>query len=470
MSLRLRLVLGLLVAVLIGIVTVDGLTYWLVTGSQVSQVDQELERAHPPIERAASTSGDTATEIRAAAPGFLVELFEPDGTPAVIIPLQRPGTDPVELTATDVPSPADDMTDDEAVFVSVKGPGPSEIRVRVSRQPDERILVIGRSLDSLHETRKRLSVVLLSATAGALVLAGLVGWTLIRLGLRPLVAVERAAGGITDADLERRVPGADAATEVGGLARAINGMLDQLHRSFDERAADMQALQASEARMRRFVADASHELRTPIAATSAYAELFERGARDRPDDLERAMRGIRSETARMSDLVDDLLLLAQLDEGRPLAHEPVDLADIVADAVQAARVLAPDRRVALRVTDAPIVTGDRIRLRQVIDNVIANVRTHTPSGTASEVTVDTVHGVAEIRVVDHGPGMQPADVERAFDRFHRADVSRTRASGGTGLGLAIVESIVTAHGGTIALTSDEGSGTTVVIRIPRRAE
>ena len=288
----------------------------------------------------------------------------------------------------------------------------------------------------------------------------------MRIGLRPLTAVERAASQITDTQLDRRVPGGGPNTEVGRLSTAINRMLDRLQGAIDQRERDVVTLQESEARMRQFVADASHELRTPITATAAYAELFERGARDRPDDLERAMTGIRSETARMADLVEDLLLLAQLDEERPIAQTPVDLAALAYEAVDAANAVAPDRHVRLRIDDVAVVVGDPSRLRQVLDNLLANVRTHTPLGTSCSLTVRSEEGDAIITVTDDGPGMDPDDAAHAFDRFHRADTSRTRASGGAGLGLSIVAAIIAAHHGDVAMTASPGSGTVVNIRLP----
>ena len=453
---------------LIGLTVVDVVTYTLVARSQLDQVDQDLERAHPPIERAAADqSDDPERSIRDAAPGFFVELRDADGRAQFTVPLRRPGEDPVSIGRAEVPAPTGDASDDEAVFASVPSSGEYALRVRVSRQSDQRILVIGRSLELIEHTRERLLLVLLLATGGALLVSAVVGLTLVRVGLRPLVAVERAAGRITDTELERRVPGGNENTEVGRLAIAINHMLDRLNTAFDQRAEDVVALTESESRMRQFVADASHELRTPIAATAAYAELFERGARDRPDDLERAMTGIRAETARMAELVEDLLLLAQHDEGRPKAHDLVDLADVVVDAVGAAGLLATDRPIDLRIDDAPTVMGDAGRLRQVLDNLFGNMRTHTPAGTRCQVVVGSDTDAAIITVSDDGPGMPAADAERAFDRFHRADASRTRASGGAGLGLAIVDAIVAAHGGTVSLTSELGVGTTVTVRIPR---
>jgi signal transduction histidine kinase len=470
MSLRARLLIALLIAVLVGVAIVDGLTYVLVVRSQLDQVDQDLERAHPPIERAAAAP-EVIREaaIREAAPGFLVELRSPEGDPELTLPLPRPGDEPLTLTG-DVPPPSgasnDNEPDDETIFATVASSGEHPLRVRVSRQPDEEILVIGRSLESMENTRHQLFAVLIVATLGALAVAGVIGLVLVRVGLRPLVAVQRAAGQISDTDIDRRVPGENDRTEVGRLAVAINRMLARLQAAFAQRTEDIAALQESQARMRRFVADASHELRTPVAATSAYAELFERGARDHPDDLARSMSGIRAETARMGALVEDLLLLAQLDEGRPIELGPVDLTDVVVEAVDAARLLAPDHPTTIRVDAAPVVTGDASRLRQVFDNLLGNVRTHTPPGTTCEIVVGADDEGGVVTVADDGPGMPADDARRAFDRFHRADASRTRASGGTGLGLAIVDAIVAAHGGSVAMRSDVGAGTRVTVHLP----
>ncbi len=487
MALRTRLLLAVLAAAMAGLAIAGVLTYTLVTRAQLDQVDQELERAHPPIERAAEGgTRDRERAIRDAAPGFYVELQDPDGADTTVIPLQRPGDDAITLSDADLPSPgADDAAgdgtedasggvedggggrrDDEAVFASVASTGDHGLRVRVSRQSDGSILIIGRSLQSVEDTRERLLVVLLAASAGAVAVAGLLGAWLVRIGLRPLTAVERAASEITDAELDRRVPGEGPSTEVGRLATAINHMLDRLQRAMDQREHDVLSLQESEGRMRQFVADASHELRTPITATAAYAELFERGAKDRPDDLARAMTGIRSETARMAGLVEDLLLLAQLDEERPIDRTPVDVADLAFEAVDAATAVAPDRPVRLRVDDVAVVVGDPHRLRQVLDNLLANVRTHTPPGTACSVTVRREGDEAVVIVADEGPGMNQRDATRAFDRFHRADTSRTRASGGAGLGLSIVASIVAAHHGSVDISSAPGSGTVIAIRLP----
>ena len=219
--------------------------------------------------------------------------------------------------------------------------------------------------------------------------------------------------------------------------------------------------------MRRFVADASHELRTPIAATGAYAELFERGARDNPADLERTMRGIRTESARMAALVDDLLLLSRLDSEPAIDRQPVDLSEVIADSVEAARLIAPDYAIELRAPDPVTVLGDRSRLRQVIDNLLANVRTHTPPSTHTLVQVARDGDDVVVEVIDDGPGLTSAEASAAFDRFYRGDPSRSRQTGGSGLGLAIVDALVRAHDGTTKLESEPGAGVHVIVRLPR---
>jgi two-component system OmpR family sensor kinase len=225
-------------------------------------------------------------------------------------------------------------------------------------------------------------------------------------------------------------------------------------------------LKQNEQHLRQFVADASHELRTPIAAVSAYAELFERGGATRPEDLPRIVSGIRTETARMDRLVNDLLTLARLDEGLPVDREPVELVGLVSEAVRTATAVGPEWPVQFWAAHPVEVTGDKDRLRQVVDNLLANVRAHTPEGTTTTVRVDEVGDQAEIEVSDTGPGMPGDEASRVFERFYRADPARSRVSGGSGLGLSIVSAIVEAHGGTVTAVSAPGEGMTVSVRIP----
>jgi two-component system OmpR family sensor kinase len=267
------------------------------------------------------------------------------------------------------------------------------------------------------------------------------------------------ATAIAGGDLSRRVDEQDGTSEIGQLGVAFNGMLTQIEGEVAER-------RASEERLRRFAADASHELRTPLTSIRGYAELFRRGAADRPEDLALTMRRIESEATRMTSLVDDLLLLARLDRKRPLERNPVDVGRIVHDVVAGERVVHPDREYRLE-ADGVRVLGDEARLRQVLLNLIANAASHTPAGTSIEVAVRSERGEAVIEVADHGEGLTPEDAERVFERFFRVDAARARGDGGgSGLGLAIVAAIVDAHGGRVEVESTPGHGARFRVRLP----
>jgi two-component system OmpR family sensor kinase len=299
---------------------------------------------------------------------------------------------------------------------------------------------------------------MLLVTGGVLVAIALLGLWIVRLGLRPLESIARTADEIAAGDLTRRVERAEERTEVGRLGLALNAMLGQIESAFKAR-------EASEARLRRFVADASHELRTPLAGVRAYAELFKRGADKRPADLARAMEGISRESERMSLLVQDLLLLARLDEGRPLDQEPVELDEIAREAVETARAVEPERPIQLEVEPA-VVLGDRERLRQAIDNLLGNVRSHTPPTSPATVSVSRENGRALLEVRDSGPGLTEETAQRVFERFWRADPTRSRSRGGVGLGLSIVSAVADAHGGTASAHSEAGKGATFRITLP----
>lgn len=344
--------------------------------------------------------------------------------------------------------------------------GGPDFRVRVGRLPGGRLLVLAVPLTPTDDTLHQLLLIELAVTAGALLVALAGGWWLVRLGLRPLGEVERTAEAIAGGNLQERVAAEDPRTEVGRLGHSLNRMLERIESAFGARLASEANLRASERRLRQFVADASHELRTPIAAVAAYAELFERGASVRPEDLTRVMAGIRHETGRMERLVDDLLLLARLDEGQAVAREPVELVSLCAEAVTTAQAVGPEWPVELSATRPVEVLGDALRLRQVVDNLLSNVRAHTPPGTPVAVSVDRDGEEAVVTVRDHGPGMDPEDAARAFERFYRADRSRSRAHGGAGLGLSIVAALVSAHGGTVTAEASPGEGTAVTVRLP----
>ncbi|MBA2277511.1 MAG: HAMP domain-containing histidine kinase, partial [Chloroflexia bacterium] len=277
--------------------------------------------------------------------------------------------------------------------------------------------------------------------------------------LRPVDRMVDTAAAIAGGDLSRRVPDADPRTELGRLGGALNEMLHQIERGIQTRA-------AGEARLRRFVADAAHELRTPLTSLRGYAELYRQGAlRDEPA-VANAMRRIESEGERMARLVDDLLLLARLDQQRRLEMTPVNLAALAREAVADLRAIEPDRPVTEAVDGDAIINGDRTRLRQVIDNLLTNARTHTPPGIPIHVAVE--HGATSVALVvaDEGPGINADDRERIFERFWRADPARGRAKGGTGLGLAIVASLVHAHDGTVEVGGEPGTGAVFTVRLP----
>jgi two-component system OmpR family sensor kinase len=316
----------------------------------------------------------------------------------------------------------------------------------------------------------------------------------VRTNLRPLDDIEETAQDIAAGHLDRRVPDRDPRTEVGRLGQSINTMLTQIETAFHAQQESEEAAVQSEERMRRFIADASHELRTPLTAIRGFAEYYrQRGGVATPDegnrgslapeDLDRIMQRVEGEASRMGVLVEDLLLLARLDQQRPIEHRPVDLLVLAADAVQDTRMIAPGRPVQLDVEPgkAFLITGDEARLRQVIGNLTTNALTHTPDGTPIEVRLrsgflpgpEPYPGApaasvpaAVLDVADQGEGLTPEQTQRVFERFYRADQARNRKSGGSGLGLAIVSALVAAHGGTATVESAPGQGATFRITLP----
>jgi two-component system OmpR family sensor kinase len=338
--------------------------------------------------------------------------------------------------------------------------GSGRFRMLAVRGPSGSISIVGLSLHDVDATVHRLRIVLIVAVAMVIAILGLVVFWVLRLGVRPIKRMTRTAGDIAAGDLSQRVPEGRPGTEAAELGDALNSMMTTIEGAFTEK-------EASEARLRRFVADASHELRTPVTTIRGYAELYRHGGLSDSADLDQAMRRTEQESVRMASLVDDLLLLARLDEGRPLQRNPVDLGVLGIDAAADARAVAPDRIVTADVTEGVTVDGDEDRLRQVLGNLVGNALVHTPDGTAVSVRVRNGGGRAVVEVHDDGPGMSEDVATRAFERFSRADASRSRNGGGAGLGLAIVQAIVVAHGGDVRLASRPGAGTTVRVELPR---
>ncbi|MFI5839750.1 sensor histidine kinase [Catenuloplanes sp. NPDC051500] len=338
--------------------------------------------------------------------------------------------------------------------------GYGNYRLKAERRgPDDDLVITGLPTDDVDRTQVEVAVILAAVTAAALVVAGVAGVVIIRRTLRPLRRVAATAGRVAELELDRgevalaeRLPEelTDPRTEVGQVGAALNRMLGNVE-------AALAARHASETQVRQFVADASHELRTPLAAIRGYAELTRRSRQEVPPEVAHVLNRVESEAKRMTGLVEDLLLLARLDAGRPLEHEPVDLAMLAVDTVSDAHAAGPHHVWRLDLPAEGVeVPGDRARLHQVLANLLANARTHTPPGTEVTVSVGVRDGLAAIMVADAGPGIPPDLLPHIFERFARGDGSRSRAAGSTGLGLAIVHAVVTAHGGRIEVRSRPG--------------
>jgi two-component system OmpR family sensor kinase len=480
-SLRGRL-LSILVALLLGgLLVADVVTYTALKSFLVRRVDEQLEPTALQVAKTLAANG-----ARIAALGSPEQLHQMlpaatfvelrDQTGAVLgsavakAPGQREWTVrvPADRAVSLPPSAAGGH--EGRLFTVAADQGAPAYRIRLSMLTAGgaagssgiaagRILLVGLPLADVDATMRRLAMVEGAVTLAVLLLGAGLGLRLVRIGLRPLTDITQTANAITAGESSRRVAHAGTDSEVGQVGRALNTMLDQIETEMAER-------RASEERMRRFVGDASHELRTPLSGIRACAELFRRGAAQRPDDLAEVMHRIEDEAARMGILVDDLLLLARLDAGRRLVRQPVDLVEIARLAVGGARLLDPERPLTLDAGQPVPVIGDPHRLRQVVDNLLANVRAHTPACAAAQVHVGTAESHAVLTVTDTGPGIPPDQAARVFDRFFRADASRSRDHGGTGLGLSVVAAITKAHGGTVKVTSSPGQGAVFTVQFP----
>jgi two-component system OmpR family sensor kinase len=458
LSLRARLLLVLAALAIVGLVAADVATYTQLRSFLVQRVDRNIDASAPVLARSFTFHGSPdpgeLQQLAQSTPGVYIGLLSSDGVVWRAFP--KPGE-----RATPQPTLPSDVLSTHASLMTLGAvSGSTRYRARIEPLTQGYALVVAAPLNDVADTLHRLILIELLVTLAVVGLIVGAGLWLVRVGLRPLRRMEETAEAIAAGDLSRRVPDADPRTEVGRLGASLNAMLGQIEQAFAERT-------ASEERLRRFVGDASHELRTPLSSVQAYAELFDRGARDRPQDLERAMAGIEREAQRMGVLVDDLLLLARLDQGRPLDRKPVDVAGLAAEAVEVARTIEPDRPLVLDAPEPVEVEGDPERLRQVIDNLLANVRTHTPPRTGATIRVAAEGGRAILSVADEGPGLSEEQAAKVFERFYRGDQSRARGGGGTGLGLAIVAAIVEAHGGSVRAAPGT-DGATFTISLPVR--
>jgi two-component system OmpR family sensor kinase len=461
MTLRVRLLLGLVVLAAIGLAVAGGLTYRQTRADLVSRVNRQLTSASQSptlffsrIDRGPDDSIPSAllppgtwAQMRDATTGQVIVT-----NPGVISQQspQLPSTLRAGRTFT-VTSPHYRVIVAQPKTYPFRDPNSGQISlIRAS-------MIVAIPLADVDHTLHHLLKVEIVVAFGVLLALAVIAWWVIKLGLRPLEDMQETAGAIAAGDLSRRIDVVDENTEVGRLGIALNEMMQQIESAFAARA-------ASEGRLRRFVGDASHELRTPLTSIRGYAELFRRGAADRPEDLAKAMRRIEEEADRMGSLVDDMLLLARLDQGRPLERQPVDLTRLARDAVDD----APNRPVDFSPNGAVFVPGDELRLRQVLGNLLQNANRHTPPDTPVHVRVLNDDDEAVIEVADEGPGMATEDANRVFERFWRSDPSRTRSSGGAGLGLAIVAAIASAHGGRAEVQSAPGQGSVFRVHLPHR--
>jgi two-component system OmpR family sensor kinase len=469
MSLRARLLLVTVGLVTLGLLIADVVTYRALSSSLLERVDEQLAQVSQSAVQLLDPQGFPPPGGSGPGPGY---DGPPAGSYAALVDATgrvarahsfgyqsgQQETPPVPVLPAGLPGSATGGTGTTTFFAGSQD-GDTRFRIEAIALEPAGTLVIAVPLTEMRETLGRLLTIEALVTIGVALTAGALALGLVKVGLRPLETMGATAGAIAAGDLSRRVEPADDSTEIGKLGTSLNAMLSQIEAAFDER-------RASEERLRRFVGDASHELRTPITSIRGYAELFRRGASTRPDDLARSMSRIEAEAERMGVLVDDLLLLARLDQGRPLAQKPVDLVAVVTDAVDAARAIDPERILNADLDGPEWVIGDAGRLRQVVDNLLENARVHTPSGTPTHVTLRSDDdGGALLTIADEGPGMDPEVASKAFERFYRGDPARARTTGGAGLGLAIVAAIVESHGGRVQVL-DTGIGTTVEVRFP----
>jgi two-component system OmpR family sensor kinase len=324
-------------------------------------------------------------------------------------------------------------------------------------------IVVAVSLAGVDRTLHEMTWLFLLISLIILVLIAFLSRFIIRISLRPLSEVEGTAAAIAAGDLSARLPDNNPKTEVGKLTRSLNTMLSRIEESFAVRV-------ASESKLRQFVADASHELRTPLTAIRGFAELHRQGAVEGVEKTKELIGRIEKESIRMGSLVEDLLLLARMDEARPVSMEPVDLTHVLEECIASARAAGPDHPITADIEPDIFVLGDNKRIHQAIANLLANARTHTPLGTKITVRAKSGKDDTRVSVSDEGPGLSPADQKKIFERFFRADPSRQRSSGeGSGLGLSIVDAIMKLHGGSVSVESELGRGATFTLTFPIKA-
>jgi len=482
-SLRTRVLASVLVLSAAGLVALAAVTYAEQRSFLQGRIDNEIRGAAPALSFALDNAGfrpggegQPPAERSGPADGRGFRRGPGGGGPNLNLP---PGTygqrrdaqgkvlGHVLITYGQTPPPAPKIPARIPVgrLFTVGSVGSSGLRYRAyaSEDPEDTgITVVAAPLREVDQTLNRLRLVEGLVIAGVLIALGVSAFFVVRLGLRPLDRMEVTAGEIAAGQLSRRVSPATSRTEVGRLGLALNAMLERLEQAFAQR-------KASEERLRQFLADASHELRTPVASIRGYAELFRMGATRDQAGTEMAMRRIEEESKRMGVLVEDLLTLARLDATPAPRRASVDLAALASDAVEDARATAPERPITLTASGPAFVSGDSDQLHQVLANLVRNALVHTPPGTPIEVMVSQDGANVRVSVRDHGPGLPDASPERLFDRFWRAEGGRERGKAGAGLGLAIVGGVVEAHHGQVSAQNAPGGGALFTVLLPSAA-
>jgi two-component system OmpR family sensor kinase len=478
-AIRTRILFVVVALVLVALGLLDVVSYTVVRRSLISRADTQLEAAAPTFQQTLNNimytegPGAPASSQNELCNGLPVHSFgaiykTTGGSPIVYnkcysaAPPKLSSTIAATAPGASAPSPSFASLGSfrialQRVPITPRG-NPSDVIGYV-------VLVVGEPLAPVNSTLGNILILELVVTGSILIGTGAAAFFLVQLGLRPLEQMSETAGEIAAGDLSRRIEETDQRTEVGRLGSSLNIMLTRIESAF-------QAKEISEVQLRQFVADASHELRTPLTSIRGYAELFRTGVVARPEEVSTAMERIERESQRMSVLVEDLLLLARLDQGRPLDRLPVDLLQLARTAAADIRVVAPGREIqvleaAVSQGTSYVVSGDEQRLSQVFVNLLSNAVAHTPEPTPIELVLAGTESTVRIEVVDHGPGIPVEDRPRVFDRFWRADESRQRRKGGTGLGLSIVAAVVAAHGGTVLVWETEGGGATFGVELPR---
>jgi len=458
-TLRTRLIVAFTVLLLVVVAIVGVVAVRSTRRVLINQIDERIVTVLNQTGRVDPHRPGSGPRPGPGADRFLAEMIiGPDGEIMNASPSGLAG-DPDPLPET---NPLLDLPEPSARILTIPASsGDFEYRAGVVRTDEGFTVVFAQPLRDVATATRAITQRLLLTGAAVLLIGAAAVWYTVRRGMRPVDHMIETASAIADGDLTRRVPPADPESELGQLGTALNHMLASLEGAF---AAEARANE----KLKQFVADASHELRTPLAAIAGYTELYRKGALTDPEEAAHAVRRIEAESKRMKRLVDDLLLLARLDLAQTMERGPVEIRSIARDGVADSLAIDPAHPIKIIASDEVWIDGDGEKITQVIANLLANVRSHTHPDTGAEIDVRSENGSAVISVRDRGSGFPPETIGHVFDRFYRADPSRSRKSGGSGLGLAIVDAIARAHGGAVEASNDPEGGARITVRLPAR--